>query len=292
MKAPWKFRHWLMIGIIWISANLVAYAGIDYWEHRELSTKYHVPVSTLYAYEPRTLPLKLAGSERTAELWYRLLSPSSMSSGKKYPVVIFLHGSGSRGADNVTQLHSLPVLLAEEPYRSQFPCYVIVPQCPEHYHWASYCQLGGNDKADPAQNPILAMLDEVLKRSSADADRVYLCGFSMGGYGSWDLASSVPNRFAAVVPVAGGGDPQKAVSLVHTPIWNVHSLDDGVVPVKQSQDMIHALRAAGGEPRYTEYTHAGHGSWEPAFRESDEILTWMFQKSRSNSKYLAKGVTP
>lgn len=292
MTSPMRWQHGLMIAGIWISANLVAYAGIDYWEHQELSQQYDVPVAALYAYEPKTIPMKLAGSERTTELWYRLLKPTSIKPSKKYPVLIFLHGSGSRGADNVTQLHSLPILLAQEPYRSLFPCYVIVPQCPEYYNWASYCQLGGSDKTDPKQNPVLAMLENVLTLPGTDPDRVYLCGFSMGGFGSWDLASSVPDRFAAVVPVAGGGDPKKVVSLVNTPVWNVHSLDDEVVPVAQSQQLIDALLAAGGQPKYTEYTHAGHGSWAPAFRESDEILTWMFQQSRSTSSHLITEAIP
>lgn len=292
MKAPWRMKHWLLIGVIWASANLAAYAGIDYWERHELSQKYDVPVSTLYSYEPRTVPMQLAGSERIIDLWYRLLKPTGSSPDGKFPVLIFLHGAGSRGSDNVRQLHSLPILLAQEPYRSQFPCYVIVPQCPEHYSWSSYFQLGGNDNSDPKHNPVLAMLNDVLSHYPADRSRVYLCGFSMGGHGSWDLASSVPDRFAAVVPVAGGGDPKQVISLVHTPVWNVHSVDDEVVPVTQSQELINALRAAGGQPKYTEYTHAGHGSWTPAFRDSNEILTWMFQQSRSSSTHLAKGAIP
>ncbi len=278
--------------LIWVAANVVAYAGFDLWEKYDLSQQHRIPLFSLYQFQFKTVPMKLTDNSREVELWYRLLCPPGGQTQKKYPVFIFLHGSGSRGSDNVRQLRSLPLLMAQEPYRSQFPCYVLVPQCPEHYSWSSYYQLGGHDKANPKHNPILAMLDDVLNHESADRARVYLCGNSMGGYGCWDLASSVPDRLAAVVPIAGGGDSKHVSSLIRTPLWNVHSTDDTVVPVTQSQAMIQALREAGGQPHYTEYSDAGHSAWIPALKDSDEILTWMFQQTRSSTSHLNSGALP
>ncbi len=281
----YSFRY-VLVAFLCLGA-LVAFfvVGLDVLKQFCLALETNVPISSLYQFRARKLTTQLSGSNNLVQLRYRLMSPAKLSA-EKAPVLIFLHGKGARGSDNVRQLLSLPLLLQEEPYRSKFPCYVLVPQCPNTHDWKSY-----NIFKPPNnfQHPIMAMLNDVLQNHPADPNRVYLCGFSMGGYGCWDLATQYPERFAALVPIAGGGDAARVYALSRTPIWNVHSRDDQTVPVTQSRDLINALKKAGGNPKYTEYANAGHGAWQPAFRDSDEILTWMFQQSRTQSPDVKDG---
>ena len=125
---------------------------------------------------------------------------------------------------------------------------------------------------------LLRMIDDVLEDHRVDPDRVYLCGNSMGGFGAWQLAAQSPERFAAVVPMAGGANEELAEALTNVPIWAVHSTDDNVVPVEGTRKIIQAIRAAGGDPQYLELTDAGHGSWREVFREDSPVLKWMFQQ--------------
>jgi predicted peptidase len=106
----------------------------------------------------------------------------------------------------------------------------------------------------------------------------------MGGYGSWDLAERSPDRFAAVAPVCGGGDPKHADRLVGIPIWAWHGADDPAVPVERSRMMIAAIRAAGGSPKYTELPGVKHSSWVQAYHDSGNLLSWMFEQVRKTGK--------
>ena len=114
---------------------------------------------------------------------------------------------------------------------------------------------------------------------SVDARRVYLTGLSMGGYGTWELAARQPQRFAAVVPICGGGDERQASRLSALPIWAFHGAADNVVFPIRSQKMVDAIRAAGGKIQYTQYPGVGHNSWNQAYR-SDELLKWLFAQRR------------
>jgi predicted peptidase len=104
---------------------------------------------------------------------------------------------------------------------------------------------------------------------------VYVMGLSMGGFGTWDLVTRYPKRFAAAVPICGGGDPGRVESLGDLPLWVFHGADDEVVAPIYSRRMVEAIRAAGGDPRYTEYPGVGHNSWDPAFAEP-ELFPWLF----------------
>jgi len=121
---------------------------------------------------------------------------------------------------------------------------------------------------------------DLLEREPIDPDRVYLTGLSMGGYGAWDLAARHPERFAAVVPVCGGGDPAQADRLRDLPIWVWHGDRDRSVPVEQSRRMVEALRRAGSAVRYDELPGVGHGSWKQAYGAGGAI-DWMFAQRRS-----------
>lgn len=215
---------------------------------------------------------------------YRLLRPARPEPGRTYPVVLSLHGSGERGSDNARQLTYLPRLLAEPAQRERYPCLVVAPQCRTDHRWVEVAWDDPQAAAQPEEPSVdlaaaVAALDAVLAAEPADPDRVLLTGLSMGGYGTWDLAARAPGRFAAAMPICGGGDPATAPRLATLPIWAFHGADDRVVPPARSRTMVEAIRAAGGEPKYTEFAGVGHDAWTPAYRDP-EVLDWFFAQRR------------
>ena len=129
----------------------------------------------------------------------------------------------------------------------------------------------------------LAVLEQTQKQYSIDADRVYVTGLSMGGYATWDLITRFPGKFAAAVPVCGGGDEKQASKIAMLPIWAFHGDSDTVVKTLRSRTMIQAIKDAGGSPKYTEYAGVGHNSWDKAYAEPD-LLPWMFAQHRESVK--------
>lgn len=226
------------------------------------------------------------GGEYKDEVFkYRLLKPSRIEDGKKYPVVLFLHGAGERGTDNRGQLQYLPAQMCQPAWRDKYPCFLIAPQCRPDRKWVEVNW--GDRKSVKQEEPtdqikvVMQILDKVLKENPADLDRIYLTGLSMGGYGSWDLAMRMPERFAAAAPICGGGDETNAAKLVKLPIWAWHGDADNAVPVERSRDMIAAITKAGGRPKYTELKGVGHNSWTPAYENPDGVVPWLFDQKRS-----------
>lgn len=220
---------------------------------------------------------------------FRVLPPAKVEKGKKYPVVLYLHGAGERGNDNVKQLIHTADWISEPAQRSKYACWLIIPQCPNGKMWidAHWGRKEHRMSPEPTHEArmALAALDAVMKaEASADADRVYLTGLSMGGYGSWDLACRTPERWAAVVPICGGGDVKAAEKLVGVPVWAWHGDKDGAVNVERSRGMIKAIKAAGGEPKYTELPGVGHNSWDAAYEGKDNVWDWMFSQRLSDRK--------
>ncbi|HEY3897713.1 MAG TPA: GDSL-type esterase/lipase family protein [Chthoniobacter sp.] len=221
-----------------------------------------------------------------AQLGYRLLTPKDYDAAKKYPLVVFLHGAGERGTDNTAQLkYGAPLFLKPE-IRTKFPCFVVAPQCPPDQTWSAVPNgwTGPNAFQEPPTAPmklLLGALEAVRKEFSIDQDRLYLTGLSMGGYGTWDLLTRQPERWAAVAPVCGGGDASRIAPAKGVAIWAFHGLLDPTVPVVRSREMIAALEAAGGKPLFSEYPYVKHDSWNLAYAEP-ELLPWMFAQKRGH----------
>ena len=216
-------------------------------------------------------------------LGYRLLSPKMIEPGKKYPLVLFLHGAGERGTDNARQLtHGAPAFAKPEA-REKFPCFVLAPQCPPDQTWSVVKDwVGPNPFSEEPTEPmrlVLGALDAVLKELPVDANRLYVTGLSMGGYGTWDLLTRAPGRWAAAVPVCGGGDASRIAVARGVPVWAFHGASDPVVPVVRTQELIAALTAAGGHPMFSEYPYVKHDSWGNAYNEP-ELLPWLFAQQR------------
>lgn len=197
---------------------------------------------------------------------YRVFLPATYNNDpqKKWPLVLFLHGSGHRGYDiNIVQP---PEKLTNHP---DLPFIIIAPQCSPGEWWSP---LELND-----------LLDRIEAKYRVDTDREYLTGASMGGFGAWTLAADYPQRFAAVVPVCGGGDPEDAARLKNTPIWVFHGGKDRTVPIQRSQEMVDALKKIGGNVKFTIFPEAGHNSWSPAYA-TPELYTWLLQQHRVTEK--------
>lgn len=126
----------------------------------------------------------------------------------------------------------------------------------------------------------MALVEHVCTTMPIDPDRVYLTGFSMGGFGTWQTACFNPSRFAAIAPLSGGGDVDQAERLANMPIWAFHGADDEVVPLSSSQAMVEAVRKCGGRVEFTVYPGCGHGECcERAYRD-DLLLEWLLAQRR------------
>lgn len=271
---------------VWIALNVATAAIIEPSDPNGVDRKMAL-LRVTSRFESHSLPASGGAAHSHFIRDYRLFVPSLAANGRPLPVVLFLHGSGQRGNDNMAQLQTLPAHLADPDVERRFPCFVLVPQCPADSSWTAPGFPRGDSVADCAVDDVVRMLDEVLERYPADPNRIYLIGYSMGGYGAWELAIRHPDRFAAVVPVAGGGSPERAAALREVPVWAVHGANDKTIPPEESRQMIAAIRESGGTPNLSELPNVAHGSLRPALIESDEILRWMFSQSRGSDRLRA-----
>lgn len=215
---------------------------------------------------------------------YRLLKPAPQAPGTKVPLVLFFHGAGERGADNQAQLkHGASLFIKPEVYQS-FPTYVMAPQCPTDHRWVDmdWSAETGVQPEQPSGPMRLALgaLDELLEEHpEIDQDRIYVTGLSMGGFATWDLITRFPHRFAAGIPICGGGDPDRAAQAKNVAVWAFHGDADPTVKVERTRVMIARLQEAGAQPLYTEYAGVKHDSWSNAYGEP-MLLPWLFAQRR------------
>jgi predicted peptidase len=220
---------------------------------------------------------------------YRLRVPSDFNSGAKYPLVLFFHGSGERGNDNEKQLVYGVSRFANSDSQAKYPCFVLAPQCPTHLDNQPIMWTGSREqmhllKLDPDMaaplRTALELLSMIQEKYQVDEDRIYVTGLSMGGFATWESLIRYPQRFAAAIPVCGGGDSSYADRIKHIPVWAFPGAKDTSVPVECSRLMIKMVEKAGGHPRYTEYPEVGHNSWDKAYAEP-ELLSWFFSQKRN-----------
>jgi predicted peptidase len=215
---------------------------------------------------------------------YRLFRPKSSA---RLPLVMYLHGSGGLGDDNLKQLSlgnrfGTRVWLLPEN-QTRFPCYVVVPQTDRG--WIRY-----DLSRDPAtvlagfgdgNRLALEIVDKLCREFAIDNERVYIAGNSMGGVGVWNMLANRPNIFAAAVISCGGESSDDGTGSPGTPLWTFHGAADEVVPVSSARNRIAARRRAGGQPIYTEYVGADHnGTTALAFTEP-ELTSWVFSQRRA-----------
>ncbi len=213
---------------------------------------------------------------QTVDLDYLLFLPDGYkkTGPNKWPLMLFLHGAGERGTNvDKVAVHGPPKIVKT---KKDFPFVLVSPQCPLDRVWRD--------------DELLALIDGMIAKHNIDTNRIYLTGLSMGGYGSWSLGTKYPERFAAIAPICGGGEPiavmlsgrQRKATLNSLGVWAFHGAKDPLVLLEESQRMTNALMRAGcKDVKLTVYPDAGHDSWTQAYNEP-EIWNWFLAHRRRN----------
>jgi len=253
---------------------LVVASGASFAQNRQLFER------QLFIQQDDTLPC-------------RILSPLNFNDKKKYPLIIFMHGSGERGNDNEAQLTWGADLFLDSANRVKFPAFVVFPQCAKDSGWSLTQRNQNKDAKDslgfvfgtegaPRQPLQLLMnfIDTLIKNGRVDPSRVYVGGLSMGGFGTYEILWRRPDLFAAAFPICGGGNQTAVKNYAKgLPIWIFHGSEDPAVPVANSRLMYSVLQASKAKVKYTEYPGVGHDSWKNAFAEP-ELLPWLFSQKK------------
>ena len=201
-------------------------------------------------------------SVETTSLNYILTSPDDVKKGEKLPLIVFLHGAGERGDDiKQVQIYCVPKLFVANPCHKGIRAYTLSPQCPHNTTWIDY------------KKELISLIDSVIANNEIDSDRVSLCGISMGGFGTWEMAMTYSSRFYKIAPLCGGGMNWRAWSL-KMPIRVYHGKRDDVVPICQSEAMVSSVKIQGGNVEFTVYDDLSHNCWDRAFEETD-LIEWL-----------------
>jgi len=180
-----------------------------------------------------------------------------------WPVLIFLHGSGEAGNDlQKVKVHGPPKLIEQG---KQFPFIVVSPQARENEGWEPQV--------------IIRLIKGIQSKYKVDNEKIYLTGLSMGGFGTWNIASKFPSMFAAIAPVCGGGDTTGVMKLKHVPVWCFHGAKDNIVDPEQSYRMVRALKKYNPDVKLTIYPDANHDSWSQTY-DNDSLYAWMLQQKK------------
>lgn len=192
------------------------------------------------------------------------------NSTKKWPLIVFLHGSGERG-DHMDNLWvNGPFRFENCEEKPDIPFFMVSPQCPDNRIWGNFTE------------SLNEFLDDMLNELPVDPDRVYLTGLSMGGTGAWHWGMENPERFAAMAPVCGTGICWYAGILQNMPVWAFHGSDDDVVPLCESVNMVDAINSRGGHAKITVYEGVGHGSYMQAYA-TQELYDWFLEHKKKQA---------
>ena len=198
-----------------------------------------------------------------ATIRYWLFLPADYEKNGSWPLMIFLHGAGERGDDlDLVKKWGPPKKVAED---TNFPFVLVSPQCPRGVYWNT--------------DEIMHLTDHVAGTLKIDKSRMVITGLSMGGFGTWSIIAKYPKLFAAAVPVCGGGEPKAAREIGNIPIWAFHGDKDSVVPVERSQEMVDAVKKAGGNAKLTIYPGVSHNSWSATYANQD-VYKWLLAHKR------------
>jgi poly(3-hydroxybutyrate) depolymerase len=216
----------------------------------------------------------VATGSLTQNLPYRLLVPPGYSASTRYPLILFMHGAGEAGTDNMVQLTAGgntangAMELVSAANLATYPCFMLAPQSPSGSGWSN-----------ASQDSIIAIISLLEANYSIDTDRIYCTGLSMGGFGTYAIVTRYPSEFACAVPMSGGGAGSYG-SIAGIPFWTFHAANDPTVAISNDDTTITAFRAAGGRSIYTRYATGGHGIWPVAY-QTPALLPWMMAQRRN-----------
>lgn len=189
---------------------------------------------------------------------------------EKWPLIVMLHGSGERGCSPKHLSKFGPFQAAQR--QRDFPFLVLGPVCPKGHWWSDAT----------TTLSVMGLIDNIVSQYNVDPNRIYLTGFSMGGFGTWDYAIQFPRKFAAIAPICGGGNPYRVSRIRHLPVMVFHGKNDKKVPFWQAQQMALTLSKMGGNVKFMMYPNTGHYIWQKVY-EKPSLYSWFLQHNRQNN---------
>ena len=223
----------------------------------------------------------IEGNDTLPYRLYRSQKADTMT--EALPMVIFLHGAGERGNDNYMQLKHCIQYFLDDTVTGRYPFLLMVPQCPNERRWVNTDWSLPEHTMDSLPTAelrgVMTLFDSLTACGVVDSTRVYISGISMGGFGVWDALQRWPEKFAAAIPICGGGDPAFAHVMKDIPIYIFHGMLDGAVMPSRSIQMYNALREVGNEEAIlVTYPELGHLCWDEAF-STPGLFEWLFGKN-------------
>ena len=200
-------------------------------------------------------------------LKYVIKYPNNFDENRSYPVIFIMHGAGGRGND-INVLLANPYFLQTSKHQN-FPFITVAPLCSENTWFDLW-------------NQLKALVKLTYSLPYTDKKRIYAMGASMGGYGTWQLAMSMPEYFAAIVPICGGGMYWNAGRLVNVPVWAFHGGKDSVVLPRESEKMVEAVNANGGNAKLTIFAENGHNAWDDTY-SNYKVFEWLLSNENNNT---------
>lgn len=219
--------------------------------------------------------------DASGKAWpYCILYPENYEHSQSYPLIVFLHGAGERGADNQKQLEKGADAFLDQSFRHNYPCIVVFPQCPIDQSWVNVDRINWKfdyEKPD-LTGKVVEFVNELIDQQIADPDQIYGIGLSMGAMGVLNIVQKYPDLLQSAIAICGATDLQNLKSAkVKTPLWFIHGDSDPVVPTYFSREACLILKDKNDKTRYTEYQSTMHDSWDKAFAEPD-FLSWLFEE--------------
>lgn len=263
----------MKLGIVQILLGIAAFAAFCGFK------PYSMPEVTAF-----TVPQTYVAGTDGRSVNYRIYVPDIPDTATNgVPLVLFLHGSGECGTNNVSQLSNGAGGLVWWS-RNREPAIVIAPQAPPRTVWSpvffNELQARMPYSPPPMIKLVKSLIDDVCERYPVDTNRILATGVSLGAYGVWDLVSRYPGFFAAAIPICGAGDPQKADVAAKTPIWIFHGEKDRNVPNKLDRSMVSRLWELDAPVRYMEYPDSGHAIWGRVYSD-ESVMKWFFSRRRA-----------
>lgn len=225
-------------------------------------------------------------SSSNVRMPYRIMSPENIDKNMKYPLVVFLHGSGERGDDNEKQLLHGASTFSNPANAYRYPAYVVFPQCKEKFWTEAFNERvfmpgAPNPGLSKTEASLMELVDYILTNNPVDTSRIYLIGISMGGIATYDLACRYPKKFAAAVPICGAVNPDRLANASEVSFMIFHGEDDDVIPSLCGREAYKALNAAGARVEYIEFAGMGHDCWDSAFNYPN-FLPWLFSQQKES----------
>ena len=292
-----------MVSALWaMGGNVRYFEHVGRWDAPEKIDSVYANLEAMSA-PPREIPHELVPAKDLTvacvytnaagkTLPYRLATPTTMNDAhpavdpkRKYPLVIFFHGHGAGGTDNLKQIESGGSVHFLNYWRKTgTDGFLLAPQCTEKGFWVDqhWSKPGHALPEKPSESMALAIeiIERTMREQPIDPDRVYVSGLSMGGFATWDIVMRHSDWFAAALPICGGGDSTMAWKIRELPIWTFHGNADNIVAPRRSRDMVDALWRVRGNIRYREYNGVKHNAWDATYSNWDEVLAWFFSQRR------------